>query len=213
MRFAVIGLFGAYSVASAVSAVSACADAFSLGTTGAWAGAGFALLKVAVFATFAVLVGVRPPAKQTNRDRVAIVACAAAFVSIALLQAPDASEGGLAQLAGELIAFAGMAWLFVSVLSLGRCFGVLPEARGLVTRGPYRLVRHPVYLGELAACFGLTLAAPSARNLAVALAFAVAQAVRMRLEEQALSARFPEYADYSKRTPRLVPRLAFGSPG
>ena len=102
------------------------------------------------------------------------------------------------------------AWLLVSVLALGRCFGVLPEVRGLVTHGPYRLIRHPVYLGELGACAGLVLASPSVWNFGVAAAFALAQATRMRLEERALLEAFPEYAAYAAGTPRLVPRL--GSP-
>jgi protein-S-isoprenylcysteine O-methyltransferase Ste14 len=93
------------------------------------------------------------------------------------------------------------------VLALGRCFGVLPEVRGLVTRGPYSVVRHPVYLGELGACAGLVLAAPTPWNVGVAAVFTAAQFVRMRLEERALGSEFPEYRSYAARTPRLVPRL------
>ena len=37
----------------------------------------------------------------------------------------------------------------------------VPEARGLVTRGPYRLVRHPIYLGEYVGRAGLTVRARS----------------------------------------------------
>jgi protein-S-isoprenylcysteine O-methyltransferase Ste14 len=111
-------------------------------------------------------------------------------------------------LTGEVLALLSCVWLLASVLTLGRCFGVLPEARGLVTRGPYGLVRHPVYLGELGACAGLVLAAPTVWNFAVAAVFAGAQAVRMRLEEAELQAHFPGYAGYAARTPRLVPRLA-----
>ena len=47
-----------------------------------------------------------------------------------------------------------------SLATLGRCFGLFPEVRGLVLRGPYRLVRHPVYLGELVSAVGLLLARP-----------------------------------------------------
>ena len=98
--------------------------------------------------------------------------------------------------------------MLVAALALGRCFGVLPEARGLVTHGPYALVRHPLYLGEFAAMAGLLIASPSPRNLAAGAAFVIAQVTRMILEERALTREFPEYADYAARTPRVVPSPA-----
>src|SRR5512133_1092983 len=43
----------------------------------------------------------------------------------------------------------GYALIFWSLLSIGKCFGIAPADRGLIMRGPYRWVRHPMYLGEL----------------------------------------------------------------
>lgn len=164
-------------------------------------------LRTAVALAFAVFTFSRSAPQQHARSALAFGACTVAMASMLAFNAPDAATASAFVLAGDLVAVASCAWLFAAVLTLGRCFGVLPEARGLVTRGPYRLVRHPVYLGEIGACFGLALAAPSVLNLAVLAVFAVSQAVRMRLEERALQAAFPQYARYAASTPRLLPRL------
>jgi protein-S-isoprenylcysteine O-methyltransferase Ste14 len=109
--------------------------------------------------------------------------------------------------AGDFVALVGGVIMVVAIVWLGRCFSVLPEVRGLVTAGPYRFVRHPLYLGELTACLGLILANPSLRNLGAGAAFAWCQHARMRLEERALDQEFPEYAAYTDITPALIPRL------
>jgi protein-S-isoprenylcysteine O-methyltransferase Ste14 len=207
-RWTVTAIFVALTVATALTAADAWGDALADPTLRAWAEAGYASLRTAVVLAFSVFVFTRGPSRRPARDPVAFAACAAAVGGIVLLQGPPESAGTALVVAGDLVAFAACVWLLASVVTLGRCFGVLPEARGLVTRGPYALVRHPVYLGELAACGGLVLAAPTGWNLGVAAVFAGAQAVRMRLEEDELRQQFPDYGRYAAATPRLVPRLA-----
>ena len=129
------------------------------------------------------------------------------MLSIVAMAGPARGTAPALLVAGDVVAVIGCVWLLASVLVLGRCFGVLPEARGLVMRGPYRFVRHPVYLGEITAVAGLFLAAPSARNLAVVAVLVVAQIVRSRMEERALKDAFPDYASYAERTGRLLPTL------
>lgn len=174
-------------------------DAIALGT--------YDVLKLAVMVTFTVLVLIRPSPTRVARQPLAFASCAGAIAALVLLQSPDRDRVAANVLAGDVVTIAFCVWQLVAVITLGRCFGILPEARGLVTRGPYRLMRHPVYFGELGACGGLVLAHPSAWNLGCAAAFAGCQAIRMRLEEQALTREFAEYVTYAQRTPRLLPHL------
>jgi len=76
---------------------------------------------------------------------------------------------------------------FASFLSLGRRFGVWPALRGLATRGPYRLVRHPMYLAYVLADIGYNL---QEWNLGTAVLVMVGWAslfYRIRAEERILS--------------------------
>jgi protein-S-isoprenylcysteine O-methyltransferase Ste14 len=168
---------------------------------------GYWVLKLAVVLAFTVFVLLRGPSRRPSRDPVAFASCTAAIVAVVALQPPGDETSTSLVLAGDVLTLASCVWLLAAVLALGRCFGILPEARGLVTRGPYRLVRHPVYLGELGAAAGLVVASPTLWNVGALAVFAAAQAVRMPLEERALTAEFPEYREYAARTPRLVPRF------
>jgi protein-S-isoprenylcysteine O-methyltransferase Ste14 len=206
-RVLVTGIFIVLTVGTGTAAMGAIVEAATEGTVRAWTVAGYAALKLSVVGAFSFFVFVREPSRRPARDPLAFVACALAVAAVVMLKAPPASASTQLVLTGELITLAACAWLLVSVLALGRCFGVLPEVRGLVTAGPYSIVRHPVYLGELGAAAGLVIAAPTMWNVGVAVVFATAQAVRMRLEEAALTREYPEYASYAARTPRLVPRL------
>lgn len=101
----------------------------------------------------------------------------------------------------------GMGFAIWSLAALGRCFSVVPEVRGLVTSGPYRWVRHPIYLGEITATLGVLLPIMSVINVAIVLLFCGLQLWRTRYEEAGLAAIFPEYSDYQRRTTRLLPGL------
>ncbi|HEY2823996.1 MAG TPA: isoprenylcysteine carboxylmethyltransferase family protein [Gemmatimonadales bacterium] len=82
-----------------------------------------------------------------------------------------------------------------------------PTAGGLVTTGPYRFWRHPIYASILYFILAGVAAHPSALSGACGGLAALAVTVRIGSEERLLRERYPEYAAYARGTKRLVPFL------
>ena len=95
----------------------------------------------------------------------------------------------------------------VSLLALGRLFGVRPALRGLVTSGPYRFVRHPMYLSYLLADIGVNLQEWNFVTLLLVLVGWVSLVYRIYAEERVISqhAEWPPY--FALVRYRLVPGL------
>jgi len=78
-------------------------------------------------------------------------------------------------------------WSFASLLTLGRAFGVRPALRTLTTTGPYRLVRHPIYLSYVIADVGYNLDEWNAGTALLVVAGWAAMVYRIRAEERVLA--------------------------
>ena len=81
--------------------------------------------------------------------------------------------------------------------TLKRSFSITVEARDLVTNGPYRFIRHPIYLGEMLTALAVAFWRFSLLNLFIFTLFVVIQLFRAKWEEEKLVKVFPDYKKYS----------------
>ena len=166
------------------------------------------VLTVAFFTFLLVIYVLRSKAARWNHNPLAVgAAMVGSFVLYALFLFPGQLRStDLRVLAGsDMLLAIGMIWALYSLSYLRNRFSIVPEARGLVTSGPYAIVRHPVYLGEITAGFGLVLPTLFSFHAVVFVIFVAAQLLRTYYEEGVLSAAYPTYAAYAHRTRRLIP--------
>jgi protein-S-isoprenylcysteine O-methyltransferase Ste14 len=164
-------------------------------------GLGASLLEL----TAAVFFLLRRPARVTSTSFLAWGATA--VVTFGMLAARPGTAEPVAGLEPLYAALQILGWVLavVCISALGRSFGLVAANRGIVTSGPYRLVRHPVYSCYLLTQTGYLLENPTVRNCAVILATILFQLVRIRTEEQCLE-QDPEYVAYGRRVRwRLIP--------
>jgi protein-S-isoprenylcysteine O-methyltransferase Ste14 len=129
---------------------------------------------------------------------------AAPIGSFAMLFARPGGDG-LPHLPGELLQLAGVVVAGVSLGVLGRSFGLVAANRGIKTRGPYGLVRHPVYTGYLLSYVAYVAENPTVRNVALLLVGTAFQVIRINEEERVLTAD-GAYERYRGRVRyRLIP--------
>jgi len=83
--------------------------------------------------------------------------------------------------------------------------GANPTEGGLVTSGPYRFIRHPIYAAILLLVWAGVLSHLSAVSLGCAVVATAAVAVRIATEERLVVERYPEYREYAARTKRVIP--------
>lgn len=94
-----------------------------------------------------------------------------------------------------------------SVLTMGR-FNIVPDPRPdcqLVCRGPYRWIRHPMYLSIILFFTPLIIEAPSSLRLGVFAILIADLLVKLSYEERLLCARLNGYSDYRRCSKRLLP--------
>ncbi len=151
----------------------------------------------------------RTPTERTDRRWTSwVVAFAGTAAPFAI---PLVSDGLVTRTLRESVAAVvlgvGLAAMLWALGALGTNISVVPQAREVVTHGPYARVRHPLYAAELLNVVGLCLGHAGPWPWIVLVSLAVLQVMRARREEALLAAELPGYAEYRSRTPMLVPAL------
>jgi protein-S-isoprenylcysteine O-methyltransferase Ste14 len=163
---------------------------------------------LAFFAILVVMFAVRRVPLGTARGFYPrFVAVVGTFLGVGMLLLPPQELSSALYLVSLLLIISGTGLAIWSALVLGRSISILPEARRLITWGPYASIRHPLYVGEIVAMAGVVLQFLSVWALLLLALLCVFQLQRMKYEEQILSHVFPKYGDYMARTARLVPGL------
>jgi protein-S-isoprenylcysteine O-methyltransferase Ste14 len=132
------------------------------------------------------------------------------FLCAGLVLLPKTELGPVLSITSTLLILIGAVLSFIVLRWLGKSFSILAEARRLVTSGPYRFVRHPLYLCEGIAVLGVALQVISPVAVVIVLTIALLQFRRMINEEAVLKSAFSEYLVYAERTPRVIPRSLAG---
>lgn len=171
----------------------------------------------------AFFVRKRPPqVQEKTRDRHSVIGLCFQIVGYVIvrlgLRAPATGFlqlGAIGEIGAAIVAVGIMAaslyLTYAAVYTLGRQWSLaarLVQGHELVTAGPYRLVRHPIYTGMFGMLVGTAIAVSQWQALLIGAAvFLPGTVLRIRAEEQLLLAEFGDtYRDYVRTVPALIPR-------
>src|SRR5262245_2978156 len=151
-----------------------------------------------------VLTVIRRRAQIVDRSSAAAIATTMSIVGPPLLRAGQA-PGLMPDTMTAVMSAIGLLIVIGGKMTLGRSFGIVPANRGVVARGPYLFVRHPIYLGYVITHLAFVIAQPSPFNIAVVVVADTALIVRALIGERVLSSDV-EYQTYCRRVAwHLVP--------
>jgi protein-S-isoprenylcysteine O-methyltransferase Ste14 len=162
---------------------------------------------VLIFLLIYLLVARRTPERRTHGVLPRIIAVSGTFLGTTIPNLDAVRLPLSLQILAVLLIIAGAAGSLIAVSWLGRSFALMPEARKLVTGGPYAFVRHPLYAAEMIGISGLMLQFKQPWALILGGAVFALQYWRTIFEEHVLQEAYPSYAAYRARTWRFLPYI------
>ena len=155
-----------------------------------------ALLSALALIVLTSMFVIRAPAKVVDRSLKSLAAALIGnFLPFALLLNHQSDWAGPVPLVIELLSLVFAVW---TVLSLRASMGITPANRGVKTGGPYRFIRHPLYVCVIVSEIGVLLAYPHPANFVILTTAIIFKAVMIRNEERVLS-QDPTYVEYAAR--------------
>jgi protein-S-isoprenylcysteine O-methyltransferase Ste14 len=127
------------------------------------------------------------------------------FAGVGILQLPVAALGHGMQIVAAILVGVGSLGSFFVLWRLGKSFSIMPEARTLVTGGPYAYARHPLYGVEMITIIGTAVQFAQPWAALIALLVVALLVIRSHYEEGVLEEAYPEYAAYRAKTKRFIP--------
>jgi protein-S-isoprenylcysteine O-methyltransferase Ste14 len=159
------------------------------------------------YVLLALLIMTRSPAKA---EADGLLPRIAAFVGTYLpwtITFFGKTDQALPNLVSTACVLTGMIMMLVTIRHLGRSFSLVPQARSVVQTGPYRWIKHPLYLAEEIVVLGVVLQYLTPLTVIVMVLHISIQVCRILYEEDLLRRNCPEYSSYEASRWRLIPYI------
>jgi protein-S-isoprenylcysteine O-methyltransferase Ste14 len=129
----------------------------------------------------------RKPSSNVSRNPVDwLLGMAASIMPLLVVPGSGSAHGTIVMVAVVFCMLFGAILELAAKVVLGRSFGMVAANRGVVTNGPYRFLRHPIYAGYTLVHAGFLLASPSAYNAVLYVSTLTLQIARIVREERVL---------------------------
>jgi protein-S-isoprenylcysteine O-methyltransferase Ste14 len=164
---------------------------------------GVIFMSLVLYFTFTRL----PPRDTAEGIMPRVVAVAGTFAMMLLIVLPPEAIGQTMRVVSTLLIIVGTLLSAWCLYQLGKSFSMMAVSRELKTQGSYSVVRHPLYGAEVVMILGFILSHGSPLAFGVGAVWLLLQIRRAQYEESVLRTTFPEYEDYARRVPMLIPGL------